>query len=246
MSNIQTGSHGEVRPLPRRDPWASFALHGMPPENPYPHADPPPWILPARRRIGWRGVLAAFGATVLALASCGTPAPAAPRSAGSVAGEAAARTALTVVSVHGAATLPDWSMPRVTPAAQRRIEVVDRIAPTAWRVGAAAEWLDRYTASNMVAVAKCSGKAYRCVTVRGGKLPGNLVGWAKGSTITIDTAKVARSPYRSATYRQRLLAHELAHTFGLHHAGGRNLMATTVDRMHLVLTAGQRAHLRTR
>lgn len=237
MSNIQTGSHGEVQALPRRDPWASFALHGMPPESPHPHAEVapgvPPWIGDSdrgrhrRMRPGWRGLLATLGITALALGSCGTPAPAAPKAA-----------PVTAVS--------DWSMPRVTPAAQRRIEVVDRIAPTTWRVGAAAEWLDRYTASNMVVVARCSGKAYRCVTVRGGKLPGNLVGWAKGNTITIDTVKVARSPYRSATYRQRLLAHELAHTFGLHHAGGRNLMATTVDRMHLTLTAGQRAHLRTR
>lgn len=227
MNIIQTGSIGEVQPLPRRDPWASFALHGMPPEVPHPHADPPPWIRPARRRIGWRGILAALGATVLAVGSCGAPAPAA-------------------VPQAPAPIVFDWTAPKVTPAAQRRIEVVDRITPSAWNVGAAAEWLDRYTASNMVTVSRCSGKAYRCITVRGGKLPGRTIGWAEGNTITIDTAKVARSPYRSAVYRKRLLAHELAHTIGLHHAGSRNLMATTVDRMRLSLTAGQRAHLRAR
>lgn len=237
MKEIQTGSNQAVQPLPRRDPWASFAIHGMPPEVPHPHAEVapgvPPWIGDSNRgrhrrmRPGWRGILAALGITALALGSCGTPAP------------AAVPVASPVVF--------DWSTPptpKVTPATQRRIEIVDRIP---WNVSAPAEWLDRYTASNMVVVSRCSGRAYRCITVRGGKLPGRIVGWAEGNTITIDTAKVARSPYRSASYCKALVAHELGHAgFGLKHKGGRNLMATTIDRMRLSLTAGQRAHLRAR
>ena len=226
MSNIQTGSNEDTQVLTRR-----IRSHRAVPGRTRisvslrsgRHRAP-------RQRTGWKTVLAALGVTALALGSCGTPAPAAP-------------------VMTPAPLVYDWTTPptpKVTPAAQRRIEVVDRLAPAAWRVGAAAEWLDRYTASNMVLVPRCSGKAYRCITVRGGKLPGRTVGWAKGTTITIDTAKVARSPYRSATYRQRLLSHELAHTFGLHHAGGRNLMATTVDRMRLSLTTSQRAYLRAR
>jgi hypothetical protein len=171
-------------------------------------------------------MLAALGVTVLAVGSCGAPAPAAV--------------------MAPAPVVIEWTTPaapKAVPAAQRRIEVVDRIS---WNVSTPAEWLDRYTASNMVVVSRCSGRAYRCITVRDGKLSGNLVGWAKGDTVTIDTAKVARSPYRSASYRKALVAHELAHTFGLGHQGGRNLMATTIDRMRLNLTAGQRAHLRAR
>lgn len=243
MSNIQTGSNQAVQPLPRRDPWASFAIHGMPPEVPHPHAEVSPGVPPwadlsaqhgwrglhraPRRRVNWRGMLTVLGITVLAVGSCGAPAPAA-------------------VSQAPAPIVFEWSAPGVTPASQRRIEVVDKIKPTAWDVRGAVNWLDRYTASDMVLVSRCSGRAYRCITVRGGKLPGKTVGWSEGSTITIDTAKLARSPYRSATYRQRLLVHELAHTFGLHHTKARGLMATTVDRMRLSLTAGQRAYLRAR
>lgn len=233
MNEIQTGSNQAVHPLPKRDPWASFAIHGAPPKTPHPHAPVAHGGTPGltgyrgnHRRIGWRGMLAVLGATVLAVGSCGAPAPA-----------AVPPTSPAVVQ---------WTTPKVTPAAQRRIEIVDQIIPASWNVGAAAEWLDRHTASNMVLVPRCSGKAYRCVTVQGGRLPGHTIGWAKGDTITIDTVKVAGSPYRSAVYRKRLLAHELAHTFGLGHAGGRNLMATTIDRMRLSLTAGQRAYLRAR
>lgn len=223
MNEIQTGSLGEET----LDPWERFVRHGAVDER-------PPWVNGRGRRrapakVTWRGMLATLGITALVVGSCGTPAPAAP--------------------VASAITTDNWewtSVPRDVPAVQRRIEVVDRIGPASWKVGAAAEWLDRYTASDMVVVARCSGRAWRCVTVRGGKLPGNKVGYAKGATVTIDTAKVARSRYRSATYRKTLLAHELAHTFGLGHAGTGNLMAPTIDRMRLKLNTSQRAHLRTR
>lgn len=240
MKEIQTGSNQAVHPLPRRDPWASFAIHGMPPEVPHPHAEVapgvPPWIGDSNRarhrrmRPGWRGILAALGITALALGSCGAPAPAA-------------------VPQAPAPVVFDWSTPptpKVTPAAQRRIEIVDRLSPAKWRVGAAAEWLDRYTASNMVVVPRCTGRAWKCVTVRGGKLSGNKLAVANSRTVTVDTAKMDRRGYRSDSARKRVLVHELAHTFGLGHSGGRNLMATTLGRVTLKLTAGQRAYLRAR
>ena len=244
MKEIQTGSNQAVHPLPRRDPWASFALHGMPPEVPHPHAPVSPGVPPwaflhaqhgwggrhrSRRRTGWRGLLAALGVTVLAVGSCGAPAPAAV--------------------MAPAPVVFDWSTPpapKVTPAAQRRIEVVDRLTPTKWRVGAAAEWLDRYTASNMVVVPRCTGRAWKCVTVRGGKPSGNKLAVANSRTVTVDTAKVDRRGYRSDSARKRILAHELAHTFGVGHSSGRNLMATTLGRVTLTLNKSQRAYLRTR
>jgi hypothetical protein len=223
VNEIQTGSHGEETP----DPWERFARHGAIDERPSWAGGRGRRRRPAAR-VTWRGMLATVGITALAVGSCGTPAPAAV--------------------VAPAPVVSDWStpVPHVTPAAQRRIEVVDRIGPASWKVGAAAGWLDRYTASDMVMVPRCSGNAWRCITVRGGKLGGRTVGYARGNTIVIDTAKMARSPYRSAVHRKRLLVHELAHTFGLHHARGHNLMAPSVDRIRLNLTAAQRAHLRAR
>jgi hypothetical protein len=140
----------------------------------------------------------------------------------------------------------DWGKAKTTPPNRRVIEVVDKIKPTAWRVGAAVKWLDRYTASDMRLVARCSGKAYRCVTVRQGKVDGP-VGWSDGATITVDTGKAARLDwYRLDSRRTWLLIHELGHQHGLGHSDGANLMNRYVNRYKLTLTSGQRAALRKR
>lgn len=139
-----------------------------------------------------------------------------------------------------------WT-PTTTPARQRRIEVVDKLAPTKWHVSAAAEWLDRATASNMVTVSRCSGRAWKCITVRGGKLPGSVLGLTQGNTVTIDYRKVDRRGYRSDAWRKKILAHELAHTLGLGHTrSGANLMRTTLPRVTLHLTPSQRRYLAAR
>lgn len=149
----------------------------------------------------------------------------------------------------------DFSKAGPTPAHKRVIEVVDRIKPKAWRVSAAVNWLDRYTASDMRMVSRCSGKAYRCVTVKSGRVgawKSGPVGWSQGSTITIDTGKAMNSRYkrwyRYDSRRTWLLAHELGHQFGLGHVGksSRTLMNPYVNRGKMVLTKGQRAHLRKR
>jgi hypothetical protein len=146
----------------------------------------------------------------------------------------------------------DWTV-KVTPPAKRVIEVVDKVKPTAWRISAAVNWLDRYTASDMRVVAKCSGKAYRCITIRQGRVKAKTsgpVGWSQGSTITIDTTKAASKKYsrwyRYEKNRTWLTIHELGHQFGLGHGTGRHLMNEYVDRYKLVLTAGQKKHLRSR
>ncbi len=175
-------------------------------------------------------------ALTLALAfSCGTPAP------------AAAPT--TPVAAAPVLTGWSWTTPAVktTPPSKRRIEVVDQLKPSKWRVSQAAEWLDRYTASNMVTVSRCSGRAWKCVYVRGGKLPGNWLAVTRGNTITVDYGKVDRRGYRSNLSREKILAHELFHTFAPsygHSHSGRNLMRTTMGATRLYLTSGQRGILR--
>lgn len=166
--------------------------------------------------------------------------------------------ALAVILAAGIVTAPspaeaitiDWGSVTPPPAAKRVIEVVDKIKPSAWKVGKAVTWLDRYTASDMRLVGKCSGKAYRCITVRQGKVKGAPVGWSSGSTITIDTAKAGRAAYRpwfrSEKTRTWLLVHELAHQHGLGHGSGRHVMNPRVDRYRMVLTAGQKKALRSR
>jgi hypothetical protein len=137
--------------------------------------------------------------------------------------------------------------PKTTPAGKRRIEVVDQLKPSKWHVGQAAEWLDRYTASNMVTVSRCSGRAWKCVYVRGGRLGSNWLAVTRGNTITVDTAKVDRRGYRSNLSREKILAHELFHTFAPgygHSHSGRNLMRTTMGATTLYLTSGQRGILR--
>ena len=147
----------------------------------------------------------------------------------------------------------DWSKAQPTPPSKRVIEVVDKISPREWRVSTAVNWLDRYTASDMRLVSRCSGKAYRCITVRQGRVGkwrSGAVGWSKNSTITIDTGKAKNSTYkrwyRYDSKRTWLLIHELAHQHGLGHSSGRNLMNPAVNRYKLVLTSSQKAHLRKR
>lgn len=183
------------------------------------------------RLIRTTTVLAALA--TLALAVCGVPAPA-----------AAATSPLAGI---------DWSAAQPPAPNKRVIEVVDKISPRAWRVSTAVNWLDRHTASDMRLVRKCSGKAYRCITVRQGRVgkkTSGPVGWSKGSTITIDTSKAAskkyRGWYRYDSRRTWLLIHELGHQHGLGHSGGRNLMNPYVTRYKLVLTSSQKAHLRKR
>lgn len=138
-----------------------------------------------------------------------------------------------------------WT-PKVTPASQRRIEVVDQLKPTKWKVSQAAEWVDRYTASNMVTVSRCSGRAWKCVYVRGGKLGSNWLAVTRGNVITVDTAKVDRKGYRSNYSRERILAHEIVHTFGYKHGPRHTLMAPSIGSTRLYLNASQRKYLRAR
>jgi hypothetical protein len=150
---------------------------------------------------------------------------------------------------HPSGVLADftWPKPTTTPVRKRVIEVVDQVKPSKWNVRQAMDWLDRYTTSDMRLVSRCSGHAWRCVIVRGGKLPGSYLGVTEGNRITIDTAKVDRHGYRSNLSREKILAHELFHTYGYGHSGsGHNLMRPRMSQIRLYLTTGQRRYLAAR
>lgn len=148
---------------------------------------------------------------------------------------------------------PGWfdTRPIETPASLRRIEVVDHIGSGAWNVGKAVRWLDRYTASRMTIVPRCTHTAYRCITFRTGRVKGEPVGYTQGDTITIDVAKAngsMRYRYKYERNRTWLLTHELGHGFGLKHTGrtSPNLMNPYVNRYKMVLNAAQRRELMNR
>lgn len=136
--------------------------------------------------------------------------------------------------------------PTVTPANKRTIEVVDQLKPSKWHVSQAAEWLDRYTASNMKTVTRCSGHAWKCVYIRGGKLGGNVLALTRGNVITVDYGKVDRHGYRSNLSREKILAHELGHTFGIVKHTNHTVMAAAMGGTRLYLNGTQRAFLRKR
>lgn len=133
------------------------------------------------------------------------------------------------------------------PANKRVIEVVDKVS---WSAKPAVDWLDKYTASDMRLVSKCSGKAYSCITIRQGRVSGDRIAYTKNRVITIDISKAHGkrygSYYRNKSKRTWLIAHELGHTFALAHRGGSNLMNGNVRYGKLALTSGQRSHLRKR
>lgn len=238
-----------TEPLPRREPFATLATWDYsapaklaPGERPWESPGMPPWIEPRRR--AWAKVIDGVLVAMALVAG--------------LAGGWSATTGLVGTPALGGGTavvLPagnsDWAFqPVTTSPKQRVIEVVDRVPPASWKVGKAVNWLDRYTASDMRLVARCSGKAYRCVTVRQGKVKGPSIGWAKGSTITLDIAKSKRGEYHgyygSDRVRTWLIAHELAHTFGLKHSSGYNLMNPHTGQGGLNLTTTQKQYLTTR
>ena len=82
----------------------------------------------------------------------------------------AAAVTLGILLIPAPAAAWDFTTPKPPAAKDRVIEVVDKIAPKRWNVRKAVNWLDRYTASDMRVVKRCSGKAYRCITLRSGKV----------------------------------------------------------------------------
>lgn len=106
------------------------------------------------------------------------------------------------------------------------IEVVENL-PSAWNVNGAVHDLDRYTASDMRIVKKCTGKN-RCVIISNKPVAGSPVGWSYTCRpskpvcqIDIDVKKSThpkRAKYwRDAATKRWLIRHELGHFFGLGH-----------------------------
>jgi hypothetical protein len=215
-------------------------------------------------------IVATFAAVALTAGSCGSPAPAQPSPSVTSTPTSDPTTRPPVedpdpevtqsartnrvnptegggIDGRGNIVPASWLAAPIVPVNKRVIEVVDRIKPRAWNVRKAVDWLDKYTGSDLRLVARCSGTAYRCITVRQGRVEAKLIGWSEDSTITIDTNKAKRSGwYRLDSRRTWLLIHELSHQHGLNHSAGRNIMNPYVDEYKLVLTRGQRARLSAR
>ncbi len=131
----------------------------------------------------------------------------------------------------------------------KTVEVVNRM-PSNWEVRTAVGFIDKYTTSKVKFVARCSGTAWRCVTIKPGAVKGSATGWWNGKTqtITIDVNEAKRLGYaRSAKFRKYLIAHEFGHSRGLPHSHGRNVMYDRAKRqgsyLPLVLNRDQRVTL---
>lgn len=108
----------------------------------------------------------------------------------------------------------DWLTPVPVTGSGRVVEVVNKLP--GWEVRTAVAFVDRYTASRVRYVSRCSATAWKCITIRSGKVSGAPIGWRKGNTITIDKAKAKRYGFaKSAQFRKYLVAHEFGHAMGL-------------------------------
>lgn len=119
----------------------------------------------------------------------------------------------------------EWSIPSIPQPpkpASRTIEIVNHL-PSGWDVAGAVKFVDKYTASRARLVKKCSGKAYRCITIRTGDTPGLNLGWSSGKTITVDP-RVLKYVSNTSTLRRWVVAHELGHQYGLSHSSSNNFM----------------------
>ena len=129
------------------------------------------------------------------------------------------------------------------------IEVVNKM-PAKWEVRTAVNFIDKYTTSRVKYVGKCSGKAWRCVTIKPGKIGGAPTGmwYGKSQTIVVDLAKVKRYGLNNAKFRKYLIAHEFGHSRGLPHSHGRNVMYQYAKRqgsyLPLALNRDQRVTLK--
>lgn len=140
----------------------------------------------------------------------------------------------------------DWTFtPTTTPASSRVIEVVNKLP--GWQVRNGVAFVDRYTSSRVKYVAKCSGKAWQCVTIKAGNLPGKQIALGSRKSITVDTKYARKSGYRSAYVKKVIIAHEFAHSMGLGHKRGWNLMNPQITwygmYLPLKLDKGQRKFL---
>lgn len=102
-----------------------------------------------------------------------------------------------------------------------RVVLVINKLPSNWPVKASVDFVDQYTATDMRFAKRCDPAAWRCITLKTGKVGGGIrgaVGWSNGwDEITIDTGKAAKTGQFGPKTRKYLLVHELGHGFFLEH-----------------------------
>ncbi|MET0414430.1 MAG: hypothetical protein ABW022_00210 [Actinoplanes sp.] len=101
--------------------------------------------------------------------------------------------------------------------------------PSEWNVGAGLRFVDQYTTSKFVLVARCPAGAWKCLTIVNGAVKGNhtkAIGFQKDNRITIDVKDARKSGQFKAKTRTWLIAHEVGHYMGLGH---REACKTTMN-----------------
>lgn len=101
----------------------------------------------------------------------------------------------------------------------KTIQVINKL-PRDWPVTAAVSFVDSYTGSRMSVVRKCTPAAWKCITIKQGRLS-DTAGWSSGSTITIDVYRTKHIRGWKGNFgpktKKWLLVHELGHQRFLQH-----------------------------
>ncbi len=106
------------------------------------------------------------------------------------------------------------------------VEVINKM-PGNWRVKSSVQFVDKYTTSKVKFVKRCSATAWKCVTIKPGRISTDHIGWEQSGKVTIDINKAKRYGYaKSVAFRKYLVAHEFTHAVcdKCGHSHGRNLM----------------------
>lgn len=157
--------------------------------------------------------------------------------------QASAGSAVNMTSASGF-----WSSAAHVVTSSDHVQIINRL-PSSWDVRGAVSFVDRYTASKMVFVSRCTSK-FKCIYLKTGHLSGNRIARSDNShTITVDVWRASKTGQFNSTTRRWLIAHEFGHQYGLGHSTSCHNTMYPYRRCGskippLYFTASQRAVLR--